>query len=139
MTTTQTRPDLASHRPTRTTVGLVIVHDGKLLLQRQPKDATAYANTWDLPGAEVPAGAPEDVVADAAREQLGIEVTSFVLLSAGDDLVEDACWRRFVYRVRAFDRDVSITDASLRWYSEKEFADVFQLNPLVASIPVFEA
>ena len=137
MTTTQANPDLTVHRPTHTTAAAVLVEDGKVLLQRQPKDATSYANMWDLPSADVAAGtSPEDALL-AAASSLGIQVKSFSLLSAGDDLVEDGCWRRFVYRVDVFEGELDRKDANLRWYSEKEFADVFQLNPQVTTVPVF--
>ena len=134
MTTTQTRPDLSKLRPTHTTVGLVLVHDGKVLLQRQPKDAVAYANTWDLPTADA-VGAPEDAVLEGAQERLGVEVTAFSLHSAVDDVVGEDCWRRFVYRVESFTGEVVIKDAGLRWYTEKEFADVFQLKPAARRYP----
>ena len=138
MTTTQASPDLTLHRPTHTTAAMVMIRDGKVLLRRHAKDVPAYANMWDLPVADVADGdSPEDSLLAIARAELGIGVTSFALLSAGDDLVEDACWRRFVYRVTAFEGDIAATDGSWRWYSEKEFADVFQLNPLVATVPVF--
>ena len=118
---------------------MVVLLDGKVLLQRRSKDEAVYANMWDLPWQEVADGAsPEDAFLAMARTELGIEVTSFALLSAGDDVVEGACWRRFVYRVNACDGDLEGKDASRRWYSEKEIADVFQLNPLVATVPVFE-
>jgi ADP-ribose pyrophosphatase YjhB (NUDIX family) len=117
---------------------LVIVDQGRLLLQRQPKDAPAYANMWDLPQVAVDAGAaPEDAALEVARAELGITVTAFSLLAAGDDLVGDQCWRRLVYRVDGFEGEVGVHDANRRWFSEKEFADVFQLNPLVAAVPVF--
>ena len=118
---------------------MVVSRDGKVLLQRRGKDAATYANMWDLPQADVAeGGSPEDTLLATVGAELGIEVSSFSLLAAGDDLVEGACWRRFVYRVDSFEGEVTIKDATLRWYSETEFADVFQLNPLVATVPVFE-
>ena len=35
---------------------MVVVKDGKVLLQRQGKDAALYANMWDLPFQEVAGG-----------------------------------------------------------------------------------
>ena len=138
MTTTKASPDLTVHRPTHTTVAMVLVREGKVLLKRQSKDAAAYANMWDLPRTDAMDGvSPEDALLTGLAADLGINVTSFSLLSAADDLVEGACWRRFVYRVTAFEGDLESKDVTARWYSEKEFADVFQINPLVLTVPIF--
>jgi ADP-ribose pyrophosphatase YjhB (NUDIX family) len=138
MTTILARPDLIQHRPAHTTAAMVILRDGKVLLVRQPKDAVAYPNMWDLPHGRVAAGdSVEDSLLATARAELGIEVTAFSLLAAGDDLIGESCWRRLVFRVAAFDGDIDVKGGNRRWYSEREFADVFQLNPLVTLVPVF--
>ena len=144
MNSTQQPPNLVTCRPTLSVAAVVLVHDDKILLQRHPRDAEMYASMWDLPQIVVPAGeSPEDALLKVAGEQFGIEIQGLHLVAAHDDLVtlgEDAtetCCRRFVYRVTEFTGEMQAGELR-RWYKRKEFVDVFQLNPIVKAIQVFE-
>lgn len=131
MTTTQTLPDLAVHRPAHSTAAVILIRDDAVLLQRNAKDAPAYASMWDLPRLAVGADGPEAAVISGAESSWGFKPVSFHLVGAGDDLVDGQCWRRFIYRVSEWQGDPAPAELQ-RWYSRREFADVFQLNPLAA-------
>ncbi len=139
MTSTTTVVDLSQKRPTRLTLSAVLIREGKVLLLRHGKDAEFFAGTWDLPLLHGAVGdTPEDLLVDGMREQLGIEVSGFHLHTVRDSVDERTgqVLRRFVFRVHDHTGEIK-TDGTRRWYSEKEFADVFQLNPVVAGIDLF--
>ena len=131
MKTSTAKPDLNLGRPSVILAAAILTDANGTLLVRRSDPEGPYTGLWDRPLFQVGAESPEDKLVSGLREEFGIEVESFSLDTVQDDVHEDVFYRRFVFRVGSYVGQVK-TDNSMRWYTDAEIRDVFQLNPLVS-------
>ena len=123
--------------PRHTTAGAVIVHGGRLLLERRPDGARSYPALWDTPGGHVDGGeSPEDTLVRELDEELGIVATRFLLGAVADDVDERSqrFYRHFLYLLVGWTGEIVPRERQvLRWFELEEAARLPDLNPVVAS------
>lgn len=128
------RPE-AGRVPERATAGAFLLAEGKLLLERRPKDAPVYPGRWDTPGGHVEEGeAPEEALVRELREELGIGPLRFRLGAVQDDVEQGTglFYRHFVYLVLDWVGEPRSREGrKIRWFSLDEAEALRDLNPLV--------
>ncbi|MCY4448013.1 MAG: NUDIX hydrolase [Chloroflexi bacterium] len=103
-----------------------IISSGEVLLVRRSPAARYYPDVWDLFGGHVEAGESlEEALRREAREELGIEIESFLPLGTVHDPVEPADIT--IFAVTAW-RGESVNAApnehsDIRWFSLAELPD----------------
>jgi 8-oxo-dGTP diphosphatase len=94
-----------------------------LCVLRDNKPDISYPNTWDIPGGHVEDNeSPDECIVREMREELGIELKDFQLLSVNefDDRIEYTFWKEENLDINA----IRLTEGQcLRWFTEEELCE----------------
>ncbi len=98
---------------------LVLKNDqGKVLLQKRPKDANRFPDSWGLFGGGLkPGESPEDALRREVREELGLQLGHFDLVSEHPYVLRDLGERGKIYAFEAY-----FDESELRLYEGQEMA-----------------
>ncbi len=116
------------------TASVLLVRDGRVLLERRPDDAAVSPGLWDSPGGHVEAGeTPEATLRREMREELGIRLRAprlHVTLSERER-ASGRLYRHHVFVAAACEGEPAALEGQrIAWFTLDDALALPDLNPL---------